>query len=186
MLTHTYTHTHSHTHEHAHTHTHMYTHIHTYKDIHTLMHTHIYKLHLTLIETQLHIHTHSYIRTQTQLRSHIPTYMHSYTTYTHNASMPGVRPLLQAVKPVTFSSPLWLLELHIHRHPQWLCDPTRDLSSQFYTPGHRDILGTSLPLPTFPPGSERPSKTKGPLSVPAPGICTALFQGWNPLPFCTA
>ena len=151
------------------------------------MHTHIYKLHLILTETQLDIYTHTLTFT------HTPSYIHIYThtctlthTYTQDASMSGVQPLFQAVKPVTFSNSLWLLELHMHRYPQWLCDPTRDLSSQLYTPGHRDILGTSLPLPTLLPGSERPSKNKGPLSVPAPGLCTALFQGWNPLPLCTA
>lgn len=150
------------------------------------MHTHIYKLHLTLTETQLHIHTLSYILTQTQLAFTYTTYMHSLH-YIHTECLtPGAQPWLQAVKPVTFSSPLWLSELHIHRHPQWLCDSTRDLSSQLYTPGHRDILGPAcLSQLSFLEVRDH-QKPKGPSLSQLLDSALLYFRTGIQFPFCTA
>ena len=98
------------------------------------MHTHIYKLHLTLTETQLHIHTH------TLTFSHRPSYVHIYphtcTPTLHTHRMP---PRLGH----SHGSRLWNLWHSQVLYGSWNCVST-GIPSGCVTPPGTSVLSSIL------------------------------------------
>lgn len=154
---------------------------HTHRAAHTLAHTLIY----------IHALTHTYTHTHTYL------YSQTLRLTPQHASLPvglclGSGP---AVKAVTLSSPLWPSKLHIHRlpwQPHSSCPdfslgpchgcvtPPETAAMRLIPLDPRTSQGRACLSQAFPLGSERPSTSKGPLSVPATGLSAAFLPGWNP------
>lgn len=151
---------------------------HIHAPTHTLTHT------LTLMSVHTHPYTHRYTYTNTSTHTqtltleepHIHTHTQSILTYTRAYTLlcargTAIPQALGCENCDILKSPAALRAAH-QWHPSMGTDgavclsPPGTLALQLSTPGHRDRPGTSLSQ-AFLLGSERLSRNKGPLSVPA-------------------
>lgn len=158
------THTHTLTLTHDRTHIYIYSHVHTHKHIHT--HTHICTH--TLLHTDSDSHQNTFVYTHALTLTHIHTFteLHSYTqihTLLHTNTplcargtavlqVPGCEScdILKSSVALRAACPRASPVAPQHLYRLSCVSPPGTSVLQLNTPGHRDISGTSLPLPSFP------------------------------------